>query len=72
MGETASLALVPGLAPTGDPSEIKTDFNGRGLAFVGGSDKRGGEVISPGYYSVELEDGFGGTVWAEQSSSEFN
>ncbi len=70
MGESASVALVPGIAPTGDPGQIKTDFLARGLNFVGGFEKRGGEVISPGFYSVQLEDGFGGTVFVEQSSSE--
>lgn len=69
MGESASLALVPGIAPSGDPREIKTDFVARGLKFVGGFEKRGGEVISPGYYSVDLEDGVGGSVLVEQSSS---
>ncbi|KAF5364297.1 hypothetical protein D9756_001133 [Leucocoprinus leucothites] len=69
MGESASLALVPGIAPTGDPTEVKADFIQRRLTFVGGFEKRGGEVISPGYYSVELEDGFGGTILVEQSST---
>ncbi|KXN88559.1 hypothetical protein AN958_07125 [Leucoagaricus sp. SymC.cos] len=68
MGESASLALVPGIAPIGSPGEAKTDFQERGLTFVGGFEERGGEVISPGYYSVKLEDGFGGTVSVEQSS----
>lgn len=69
MGETASLALVPGIAPSGDPAEVKADFAERGLKFVGGFKQRGGEVISPGYYRVEIEDGFGGTVLVEQSST---
>lgn len=70
MGESASLALVPGIAATGDPGEVKTDFQDRGLTFVGGFEQRGNEVISPGYYSVELQDGVGGTILVEQSSSE--
>ncbi|KXN88545.1 hypothetical protein AN958_07181 [Leucoagaricus sp. SymC.cos] len=69
MGESASLALVPGIAPTGGSDEVKADFQERGLTFVGGSKKRGGEVISPGYYNVELEDGFDGTILVEQSST---
>ncbi|KXN85965.1 hypothetical protein AN958_10673 [Leucoagaricus sp. SymC.cos] len=69
MGESASLALVPGIAPIGSPEEVKTDFQERGLTFVGGFEERGGEVISPGYYSVKLEDGFGGMVLVEQSST---
>ncbi len=69
MGESASLALVPGVASNGDPTDIKPDFLARGLKFVGGFARRGDEVISPGYYSVKLEDGVGGTVLAEQSSS---
>jgi putative alpha-1,2-mannosidase len=70
MGESRSHAIVPGVAPTANPSEIKSNFTDRGLFFVGGPDKRGNEVISPGYYSIELEDGVGGIVFAEMTSSE--
>jgi hypothetical protein len=69
MGESASVALVPGVAPTGDFAEVKTEFEERGLMFAGGAEHSGGEIIRGGYYSVELEDGFGGTVLVEQSSS---
>jgi hypothetical protein len=68
--ERASVAVIPGIAPTGNPAEIKTDFNERGLQFVGGFERRGDEIISPGYYRVALEDGHGGTILVEQSSSE--
>lgn len=72
MGESASVALVPGISTTGDFQGVKANFQDRGLRFVGGFEERGGEVISPGYYSVNLEDGAGGTILVEQSSSEFN
>jgi putative alpha-1,2-mannosidase len=71
MGESRSHAIVPGVASTGNPTEIKSNFTDRGLFFVGGPEKRGNEVISPGYYSIELEDGVGGTVFAEMTSSEW-
>lgn len=58
MGESAPISVCPGVG------NVVVDFQKRGLK-KNGSD----EVVSVGYYSVELEDGHGGSVFVEQTAS---
>lgn len=58
MGESATFSVVPGVG------EVKPAFEERGLAF-----EKAGERAGPAYYSVEMEDGHGGGVFAEMSAS---
>lgn len=62
MGESGQAVVVPGVGKT-----VHTMFEDRGLTFNNES-----QVITPSYYSVELDipDG-GGSILAEQSASKF-
>ena len=64
MGESASISVSAGVG-----SDVVVDFEKRGMEVVR---KKGGEkeeVVSAGYYSVELDDGHGGRVKLEQTAS---
>lgn len=63
MGESAPISLCPGVG------DVVVDFEKRGLSVVrdGLGEKK--EVVSVSYYSVELEDGQGGTIFVEQTAS---
>ena len=65
MGESAPISVSAGVG-----QDVVVDFEKRGLAVVKGSDGEKKEVISPGYYSVELDDGHGGSITIEQTASE--
>lgn len=69
MGESGSVGVVPGFAANGDGKNVKADFDARGMKKVNGT-----EVLTPSYYSIELEDdvGGGGTVLVEQTASVSN
>ncbi|TFK34481.1 glycoside hydrolase family 92 protein [Crucibulum laeve] len=69
MGESASIALVPGLVQGGVPEKVKVDFEERGMKFKTDGKEEKNEVITPAYYSVELDDGNGGTVKVEQTAT---
>ncbi|KAF8638772.1 hypothetical protein AX17_001967 [Amanita inopinata Kibby_2008] len=66
MGESGPIAVIPGFVAAAKADEVKTGFEERGLKKVDGS-----EVITPGYYSIELEDDMGGagTVLVEQTAT---
>jgi len=66
MGESAPISLCPGVG------DVVVDFEKRGLSVVkdGLGEKK--EVVSVSYYSVELEDGHGGTVFVEQTASKIS
>ncbi|PPQ82587.1 hypothetical protein CVT26_002249, partial [Gymnopilus dilepis] len=64
MGESAPISVSAGIG-----QDVVVDFEKRGLAVVKGSDGEKKEVISPGYYSVELDDGHGGSVTIEQTAT---
>jgi len=61
MGESAPISICPGVG------NVVVDFQKRGLKKSSGDGKR--EVVSVGYYSVDLEDGHGGSVLVEQTAS---
>lgn len=65
MGESAPISVSAGIGP-----DVVTDFEKRGLEVLKGSDGEKKEVISSGYYSVELDDGHGGSLTIEQTASE--
>lgn len=71
MGESCSHAIVSGVSPDGSPSGVEANFTRRGLPYVGGLEKKGNEMMSPSYYSVELEDTYGGEIFAELTASEY-
>ena len=67
MGESAPISVSAGV---GD--EVLVDFEQRGLDVLRGSDGEKKEVVSSGYYSVELDDNHGGTIKIEQSASAYS
>ncbi|EKM76087.1 hypothetical protein AGABI1DRAFT_131606 [Agaricus bisporus var. burnettii JB137-S8] len=69
MGESCSHAIVSGVSPDGSPSGVEANFTRRGLPYVGGLGKKGNEMMSPSYYSVELEDTHGGEIFAELTAT---
>ena len=83
MGESGSIAVVPGvLPPRPDGSIHKNDvldrigFEKRGLQVVASNDSTQldygrEEVVSPSYYSVLLDDGLGndGRILCEMTAS---
>jgi putative alpha-1,2-mannosidase len=71
MGESCSHAIVSGVSGDGSPAGVESNFTRRGLPYVGGAEKKGSEMISPSYYSVELEDTQGGEIFAELTASEY-
>ncbi|PPQ88893.1 hypothetical protein CVT25_009128 [Psilocybe cyanescens] len=64
MGESAPISVVPGVGP-----KVVVDFEKRGLDVLRGSDGEKKEVISSGYYSVQLDDGYGGNITIEQTAT---
>ncbi|KAH9483275.1 putative glycosidase [Psilocybe cubensis] len=64
MGESAPISVVPGVGPN-----VVVDFEERGLEVLRGSDGQKNEVVSSGYYSVELDDGHGGSITIEQTAT---
>jgi putative alpha-1,2-mannosidase len=64
MGESAPISVSPGV---GDA--VVVDFEKRGLAVVRGSDGQKQEVVSVGYYTVDLDDGHNGAIKIEQTAS---
>ena len=65
MGESGPVVVIPGVSRDGE-AKVEARFDERGLRM-----RKETEVITPSYYSVVLEDGFGGEVLVEQSSSEY-
>lgn len=73
MGESGSVAVIPGVSYQEAPE--KTSFELRGLTVVSKNDSQQldhgrEEVVSPSYYSVLVEDGLGGHIQCEMSASE--
>jgi hypothetical protein len=64
MGESGPVVVVPGVS-RGDKVEVKSKFEERGMNM-----RKNMEVITPSYFSIVLEDRFGGEVLVEQSASE--
>lgn len=62
MGESGQVVVVPGVA-SGDGG-VKATFEERGLKF-----SKDNEILTGSYYSVILDDGTGGEILAEESSS---
>ncbi|KAG2014320.1 glycosyl hydrolase [Coprinopsis cinerea AmutBmut pab1-1] len=65
MGESGSIALVPGFSTSSDsasglpdPEEIKVDFEERGLAVAKDDQGRFEEDITPSAYTVRLHDSY--------------
>ncbi|KAJ7342642.1 glycosyl hydrolase family 92-domain-containing protein [Mycena albidolilacea] len=58
MGESAQVVVVPGIG------DVKSKFEDRALKFSNAT-----EVISPSYYSVDLDAGNGNKILAEQSAT---
>ena len=69
MGESGSIAIVPGVALEGNAAGIEWQFQKRGLPLDSRFKEAGEEIISPSYYAVELSDNKGGHILVEQSSS---
>jgi putative alpha-1,2-mannosidase len=69
MGESGSIALVPGVAVQGNAASIEWEFDKRGLPFDDAFRVPGEEIISPAYYAVELSDEMNGHIRVEQASS---
>ncbi|EKM76066.1 hypothetical protein AGABI1DRAFT_63655 [Agaricus bisporus var. burnettii JB137-S8] len=69
MGESGSIALVPGVAAEGNTANIKWEFDKRGLPFDDTFRVPGEEIISPAYYAIELSDEMGGHIRVEQAST---
>ena len=65
MGESAPIIVCPGVGG------VVVDFEQRGLVIARNDEGDKKEVITVGYYSVELEDGHGGSVFVEQTASGF-
>lgn len=69
MGESGSIAIAPGVSGSDSQAhDVKVAFDQRGLAVRLDEEGRK-EVITPSYYSVELDDGCGGWIQMEQSAS---
>ncbi|KAF9461450.1 glycoside hydrolase family 92 protein [Collybia nuda] len=71
MGESGPVVVIPGVSRRGsgkgvdmDGLKLKTKFEERGMKM-----KKETEVITPSYYSVVLEDGYGGEILVEQSAT---
>ncbi|KAF5364296.1 hypothetical protein D9756_001134 [Leucocoprinus leucothites] len=69
MGESGSIALVPGVALEGNAAGIEWDFEKRGLPLDSSFKVPGEEIISPSYYAVELSDNKDGHILVEQTST---
>jgi hypothetical protein len=69
MGESGSIAIVPGVALEGNAAGIEWKFDKRGLPLDTAFKVPGEEIISPSYYAVELSDNKDGHILVEQSSS---
>ncbi|KAF9447322.1 glycoside hydrolase family 92 protein [Macrolepiota fuliginosa MF-IS2] len=69
MGESGSIAVVPGVALEGNAAGIEWEFDKRGLPLDDSFRVPGEEIISPAYYAIELSDGKNGQILAEQSST---
>lgn len=69
MGESGSIAIVPGVATEGNAQGIEWEFNKRGLPLDSSFRPPGEEIISPSYYAVELSDNKNGHILVEQASS---
>ncbi|KAG6910665.1 hypothetical protein DXG01_008709 [Tephrocybe rancida] len=63
MGESGPVAVVPGFTSK-DQLKIKANFTERGLNMHKDTEK-----ITPAYYSIVLDDGAGGEVLVEQTST---
>lgn len=63
MGESAPISVSPGVG------SVVVDFQQRGLTIKKDDAGEKQEVVSVGYYSVELEDGHGGSILVEQTAS---
>jgi hypothetical protein len=83
MGESGSIAVIPGVVYEEELDRgqidfeggIRTDFESRGLKVISRNDAQAmdygrEEVVTPSYYSVLLDDGFDGRVFCEMSASE--
>ena len=66
MGESAPISVSAGVGP-----DVVVDFEKRGLEVTRGPDGEKSEVVSAGYYSVELDDGHGGSIKLEQTASAY-
>jgi len=64
MGESAPISVSAGVG-----EDVVVDFETRGLEVLRGNDGEKLEVVTAGYYRVELNDGHGGTVAIEQTAS---
>ncbi|KXN88560.1 hypothetical protein AN958_07126 [Leucoagaricus sp. SymC.cos] len=69
MGESGSIALVPGVAVEGNAAGIEWEFDKRGLPLDDRFKVPGEEIISPSYYAVELSDKKDGHILVEQTST---
>lgn len=69
MGESGSIALVPGVALEGNAAGIEWEFDKRGLPFDPIFRVPGEEIISPAYYAIQLSDNKNGHILVEQASS---
>ena len=64
MGESAPISVSAGVGP-----DVVVNFEKRGLEVIRGTDGEKKEVVSAGYYSVELDDGHNGRIQLEQTAS---
>ncbi|KIM42607.1 glycoside hydrolase family 92 protein [Hebeloma cylindrosporum] len=65
MGESAPISVSAGVGP-----DVVVDFETRGLEVVRRTvDGEKNEVVSVGYYIVELDDGHGGSIMLEQTAT---
>lgn len=65
MGESAPISVCPGVG------SVVVDFQKRGMMIKRSDSGEKREVVSVGYYSVDLEDGHGGSVLVEQTASKY-
>lgn len=63
MGESGPVIVVPGVS-RGEQPNLKTTFQERGLRM-----RKETEIITPSYYSIVLDDGYGGEILVEQTAS---
>ncbi|KDR71062.1 hypothetical protein GALMADRAFT_281953 [Galerina marginata CBS 339.88] len=64
MGESAPISVSAGVG-----RNVVVDFDQRGLEVLRGTDGQKKEVVSSGYYNVELDDGHGGSIIIEQTAT---
>ena len=64
MGESAPISVSVGVG-----QDVVVDFEKRGLEVLRGHDGEKNEVVSVGYYNVQLDDGHGGSIMIEQTAS---